>query len=175
MKNKKLAFWALAFLALTACTSNDYSDLNAFMAEVKTRPAGQIEPIPTFTPYEPFDYSVTQMRSPFDRPVTIENLVQLLPASSIEPDPNRVKEYLEQYSLESLTMVGTIEQKGQKWALIDDNTGNVHFVKEGNYLGQDHGVIRVVEENHVQVMEIITNGVNGWVERPRTLELLEQQ
>ncbi len=172
--NKKNTLMLVAFAVfLTACTSNDYSDLSSFMAEVKAKPIGQIEPIPTFIPYEPFDYSVSQMRSPFDRPVTIENLVQLFPVSSIEPEPNRVKEFLEQFSIESINMVGTIEQKGQRWALIDDNNGNVHFVKEGNYLGKDHGMIRVVSERHVQLMEIIANGVSGWVERPRTIELVE--
>ena len=106
--------------------------------------------------------------------MTIENLVQLLPASSITPNQSRVKEYLEQFPLESLNMVGTISQKGVLWALIDDNDGNVHYVKEGNYLGMDHGQIRVIGENHVQVMEIITNGVAGWVERPRNIELIEE-
>jgi Tfp pilus assembly protein PilP len=38
----------------------------------------------------------------------------------------------------------------------------------------DHGQIRVIGENHVQVMEIITNGVAGWVERPRNIELIEE-
>ena len=173
MKNK-VAFLTMLVVTLVGCSSHDHSDLTVFMADVKAKPAGQIEPIPTFTPYEPFDYSVTQMRSPFQRPVTIENLVQLLPASSITPNQSRVKEYLEQFPLESLNMVGTISQKGVLWALIDDNDGNVHYVKEGNYLGMDHGQIRVIGENHVQVMEIITNGVAGWVERPRNIELIEE-
>ncbi|MCY4046266.1 MAG: pilus assembly protein PilP [Cellvibrionales bacterium] len=173
MKNNT-AFLIVMLGLLAGCSSQDHSDLTVFMADVKAKPAGQIEPIPTFTPYEPFDYSVTQMRSPFQRPVTIENLVQLLPASSIKPDENRVKEYLEQFPIESLNMVGTISQKGVLWALIDDNDGNVHYVKEGNYLGMDHGKIRIVGESHVQVMEIITNGVDGWVERPRNLELIEE-
>ena len=64
MKNK-VAFLTMLVVTIVGCSSHDHSDLTVFMADVKAKPAGQIEPIPTFTPYEPFDYSVTQMRSPF--------------------------------------------------------------------------------------------------------------
>lgn len=164
----------LSVLLLSACGDKGYEDLLVYMAEKKAKPAGRIEPIPTFSPYKPFDYSATMLRAPFDRPVAAENLVELVPQSSVAPDPDRPKEFLEQFNIESLQMVGTIEQDGQLWALIDDGQGNVHYVKEGNYIGRNHGEIVTATAGHIQVVEIVpAGGAGGWVERPRTLELRE--
>ena len=48
--------------------------------------------------------------------------------------------------------------------------GGIHRVREGNYVGPDHGKVVDVGDNYVAIMEIVTDGTaNGWVERPRTL------
>lgn len=175
MRYSKLSAVALAAIVLSACSDSGYDDLTAFMAEKKARPAGQIDPIPTFTPYRPFDYAATMLRAPFDRPVAARDLIELLPASSVAPDVNRPKEFLESFNIESLRMVGTIEQRGQLWALVDDGQGNVHYVKEGNYLGRNHGRILSATPTFIQIVEIVSaGGAGGWVERPRTLELREK-
>ncbi|HEY9034701.1 MAG TPA: pilus assembly protein PilP [Pseudomonadales bacterium] len=174
MKHSNCAVVVLLSLLLSACGDQSYEDLIIFMAEKKARPAGNIEPIPTFMPYRPFDYGATMLRAPFDRPVAAKELVELLPQSSVEPDSNRPREFLEQFNIESLRMVGTIEQNGQLWALIDDGQGNVHYVKQGNYIGKNHGKIIAATSNFIQITEIVpAGGAGGWVERPRTLELRE--
>lgn len=165
---------AILTIALTACSDSSKDDLVAYMAEVKARPAKPIEPIPTFTPYKPFDYSVTQFRGPFDKPVVAKTMAELLPAMSVAPDPDRSKEFLEQFNIESLDMVGTIEQNSELFALLEDNEGNVYYVKKGNYIGKNHGRIVVSEPTYIQVVEIVNNGGDGWVERPRTIELEEE-
>jgi len=175
MRFYKLATIVVSACVLMACSDSGYDDLAAFMAEKKARPAGQIEPVPTFTPYRPFDYSATNMRAPFDRPVAAKDLIELQPMSDVTPDTSRAKEFLEGYNIESLRMVGTIEKNGQLWALIDDGKGNVHYVKEGNYLGRNYGRIASVMPTFIQVVEIVTaGGSGGWLERPRTLELREK-
>lgn len=166
----------IAAAILTACGGQGgYDDLVAFMAETKARPAGSIEPIPTFSPYQPFDYGATMLRAPFDRPVAAKDLVEIMPSPDVAPDPDRPREFLEQFGIESLRMVGTIEQHGQLWALLDDGQGNVHYVKEGNYIGRNHGKIISATPTRIQVREIVSaGGAGGWVERPRTLELRER-
>ena len=168
---------SLMFVVLLAACGGQggYDDLVAFMAETKAKPAGSIEPIPTFTPYQPFDYSATMLRAPFDRPVAAKDLVEIMPSSDVAPDPDRPREFLEQFNVESLRMVGTIEQHGQLWALLDDGQGNVHYVKKGNYIGRNHGKIIAATPTHIQIREIVSvGGAGGWVERPRTLELRER-
>nr|BFE92100.1 hypothetical protein GCM10020185_26360 [Pseudomonas brassicacearum subsp. brassicacearum] len=53
-------------VALAGCgNDNGFSDLDAYMNEVRLRPPGKIEPTPTFRPYETFTYSAANLRSPF--------------------------------------------------------------------------------------------------------------
>ena len=114
------------------------------------------------------------MRAPFDRPIVVLNPLDLSPQNSVKPDSNRSKEYLEAFSVESLTMVGTLEKDGEFFALVNDELGSVHYVKEGNYLGKNHGKIVRATPTNIQIMEIISAG-GGWLERPRTLELREDE
>lgn len=173
MTRKKYCILFTVFF-LTACSSDSFEDLTAFMAQVKAAPGGRIEPIPTFAPYEPFDYGAISLRAPFDMPVLVKP-DEIASSANVEaPSTTRAKELLEQFNIESLRMVGSLEKDGQLWALLDDGQGNVHYVKNGNYLGKNHGKIVATTTTYIQLVEIISNGANGWVERPRVLELREQ-
>lgn len=161
----------LAAAGLVGCSSGSYRDLDDFMAEAKAKPAGHIAPIPAFKAYKAFNYSATSMRSPFEKPVEVTEITRLQMASDVKPDPNRPKEFLEQFSLDSLSMVGSLEQNGTLWALMQDKDGGVHRVKKGNYMGHNHGRIVEAAETFISVIEIVPNGVDGWIERPRTIKL----
>ena len=157
---------------MTGCANRDFSDLDAFMQEKRARPGGIIAPIPTFKAYEAFAYSATQLRSPFDRPIEVREITQLQAISSIKPDDDRPKEFLEQFTFDSLAMVGTLERGEQEWTLIRDPEGGIHRVSLGNYLGRNHGKIVEMTDSYVAVVEIVSDGTEGgWVERPRTIEL----
>lgn len=157
---------------LTGCGGPDFSDLDAFMAEKRARPGGIIAPIPTFKAYEAFAYSATAMRSPFDRPIEVREITQLQAISAIKPDENRAKEFLEQYTFDSLRMVGGLARGDTDWVLIRDPDGGIHRVTVGHFLGRNHGKIIEMTETYVAVIEIVSDGTeNGWVERPRTIKL----
>lgn len=173
--NKKKYGILLSVLFLTACSSDNFDDLVAFMAQVKAAPGGRIEPIPTFAPYKPFDYGATTLRAPFDLPVLVKPDDISTSAAVEPPSSTRPKELLEQFNIESLRMVGSLEKDGQLWALINDGMGSVHYVKNGNYLGKNHGRIVATTPTYIQLVEVIPNGSNGWVERPKILELREVQ
>ncbi|MEM9254236.1 MAG: pilus assembly protein PilP [Pseudomonadota bacterium] len=159
-------------LSLTACSGRDFSDLDEFMEEKRARPGGIIAPIPTFKAYEAFAYSATALRSPFDRPIEVREIAQLHAVSAIKPDENRAKEFLEQYTFDSLRMVGTLERSGTNWSLVKDPQGGVHRVKVGNFLGRHHGKIVEMTDTYLAVVEIVSDGTeDGWVERPRTIKL----
>ena len=163
---------AATLVALTACSGRDFSDIDRFMAEKRARPGGIIEPIPTFKAYEAFAYSATRLRSPFDRPIEVREITQLQAISTVKPDEDRVREFLEQYTFDSLAMVGTLERGGNRWGLVRDPEGGIHRVRVGNYLGRNHGKIVELTEGYLAVVEIVSDGTSdGWVERPRTIEL----
>jgi type IV pilus assembly protein PilP len=174
---KRLSVLILVLMAglLTACSGSDsYSDLKAWMAEVKAKPKGKIEPIPVFAPYQAFSYAATALRGPFDIPIKVSEISRLLPSQDVEPDKNRAKEFLERFNIESLSMVGTLEQNGQLWSLINDGEGGVHRVKLGNYLGRNHGRIVETTDAYLSVIEIVPNGLGGWIERPKTIKIKEK-
>ena len=157
---------------LSACAGKDFSDIDAFMTSKRDRPGGVIAPIPTFKAYEAFSYSATTLRSPFDRPVEVREIAQLQAISAIKPDDSRAKEFLEQFTFDSLRMVGTLERDGVNWTLINDPEGGVHRVTMGNFLGRHHGRIVEMTDSFVAVVEIVSDGTkDGWVERPRTIKL----
>ena len=59
-------------LLLSGCSDSGFSDLQAFMAETRAKPAGNIEPLPRFKAYEAFTYSAASLRSPFQPPVRVD-------------------------------------------------------------------------------------------------------
>jgi type IV pilus assembly protein PilP len=167
----QLGCCALTLGLLAGCENSNYQDLDDFMAETKARPSGVIKPIPVFKAYKAFSYAATAHRSPFERPIEVTEITRLRMVSNVEPDSNRNKEYLEQFNIESLSMVGTLQQDTTLWALLQDNDGGVHRVKNGNFMGRDHGQIVETGETYISVIEIVPNGLEGWVERPRTVKL----
>lgn len=172
--NTSRSFLLIFVLAgvLTGCAGDDFSDLDSFMEEKRSRPGGIIAPIPTFKAYEAFAYSATSLRSPFERPIEVREIAQLQAIAAIKPDENRAKEFLEQFTFDSLRMVGTLERDDNSWTLIKDPDGGVHRVKSGNFLGKHHGKIVDMTDTFISVVEIVSDGTpDGWVERPRTIKL----
>ncbi len=98
---------------------------------------------------------------------------QEIKGSGIRPDVNRPREALEEYPLDSLRMVGTLEQGGQMWALVRAEDGTIHRVQPGNYVGQNYGRITRITESKIELVEIVPDGLGGWMERPATLALSE--
>jgi type IV pilus assembly protein PilP len=164
----------LLFSLLASCgVTSGTSDLKIFVDDVMSQPRGVIEPLPVFEPYEAFSYSATGLRSPFDLPVNLDDVIkQTTPESDIQPDLDRSKEQLEQYSFGSFSMVGTIKrEEDQLWALVSVPDSGIHKVKEGYYVGQNHGKVIRVSQQRIDIIEIVPNGVGGWLERPRSLVL----
>ncbi|WP_304639401.1 pilus assembly protein PilP [Pseudomonas sp.] len=159
--------------ALTGCGSGDMSDLHAFMEAERARPAGQIEPLPTFKPYEAFTYSATSLRSPFQPPVRVDHAQRQRGSQDVRPDEDRPRQFLEGFNIENFTMVGILSNREGMQALVQ-GAGSVHRVRVGDYLGRNHGRIVAIEEGRIDVVELVPDGEGGWLERPRTLSLPER-
>lgn len=169
--NYSFAALFAAMILIAACGSSSFPDLDKYMADVKARPAGHIEPTPAFTAYKTFTYSASGLRNPFQPPVEVKDITRMQKLVKVKPDTSRPKEYLEQYAIDSLTMVGTVQMDGTLWGLIKDAEGSVHRVKVGNYMGKNYGHIVELTENDMLVVEVVSNGPDEWVERPHKLQL----
>lgn len=159
-------------LVLGGCGGDDFSDLDAYMNEVRLRPPGKIEPTPTFRSYPTFTYSAANLRSPFSRQLRVDLAGQKHGSRDVKPDPNRVKQYLEGFNIEQFEMVGTIANASGSFALLR-GAGGVHRLKVGDYLGRNDGRIVAISASRVDVVEIVPDGQGAWLERPRTIPLKE--
>ena len=165
---QRIALAAVVLTALAGC-ANDTDELRTQIAEVKNRPGGRIEPLPEVKPYETFAYAAQDQRSPFEAGVP----ASLTAPGALRPDASRPREFLEQFSLDTLRMVGTLRLAGRNYGLIQTNDGLVHRVLPGNHLGQSDGRITAIEEGKISLIEIVPDGVGGFIERPAALALSE--
>src|SRR5687768_3395789 len=159
---------ALLALALVAGCSSKDDNLNEFIAQTKQEQPSGVEPLPDIKPLEPFAYTAQFMRSPF-----VPGGSGGAGAAGVRPNSNRNREYLEQFSLDTLAMVGTLSIRGSQYALIKAPDGVVHRVLPGNYMGQSDGRIVSIDSSRISLTEIVPDGLGGFMERPATLQLAD--
>lgn len=163
---------AMLGLALGGC-SGDMDDLDEYINTVKARPGGRIEPLPEITPYEVFVYSADAagFRSPFipDSPQASAGVA----GNGITPVLERSREFLEQFPLDTLRMVGTLSQGDIAYGLVQTSDGLIHRVVPGNYMGQNDGRITNINDSEIELIEIISDGIGGYVERDAAVGLAD--
>ena len=156
-------------LGLAAC-GGDMDDLDQYINETKAKPGGRIDPLPEITPYESFIYvaDAEGLRSPFipDTPQAAGPA-----AGGTRPDPERSREYLESFPLDTLGMVGTLDIGGTTYGLVQTADGLIHRVVPGNYVGQNDGRITGITESEINLTEIISDGIGGYIERDAAIGL----
>ena len=157
-------------LLLVGCRTSDNSDLLEFIAQTKadasrSRP---IDPLPANPPYVAFVYGSAGLRSPFEPP---RDVVEIRGRPTGAPDLARPKEYLERFNIAQLSMVGTIEKEGTRWALVRAGSNSIHRVTLGNRIGQNYGKVVDIRPKGIDLVEVVVNGQGGWIERPRSLNM----
>ena len=171
----------LAVLTMGGCVSRDTSDLEQWMKEVLARPGGRIDPLPEIKPYEAYTYKSADAgaRDPFQpfyvqREEDVADVRDTGLTKELEQEiKNRNREELEQFELDSLRMVGTIQDPDENWGIIRDPDGVVHRVKVGNYIGRNIGKIVNIFEDKIELREIVQNSQGRWEERPAAIALIE--
>ena len=160
-----------AALALGGCADDSMRDLKAFVEEVKARPGGPIKPVPEFKPAETYAYASGDRRSPFIVQEAETEPTQAVAGTGPRPDPNRRREELEQFPLDTLRMVGILEQNNEIWGLVQSKEKTIYRVQPDNYMGQNHGKINRITEDQIELTELIPDGIGGYIERRATLAL----
>ena len=160
---------AVVAVGLSACGgAND--DLHKYIDQMKARPGGRIEPLPQVQPAPTFVYEAGQRRSPFVAEAP-QRRARSGPGAVDGPDPNRPREFLEQFPLDTLRMVGTLADRRASFGLVQTNDGLVHRVTVGNHMGQNYGRIVAISDAQIQLVEIISDGLGGFLERPAAIAL----
>jgi type IV pilus assembly protein PilP len=163
-----------AAASIAACSGDEHSDLKQELNQLTKDVRGKVAPLPQVRPYEPVPYTAEAAVDPF-RPERIDVAASGTvgaSASKLAPDPNRSKEPLEAFPLESIQMLGTITQNRETFALVKAGS-NLYRVKKGNYMGQNFGVITAIDEIQIALKELVQDAGGEWVERSSALQLVE--
>lgn len=159
-------------LSISAC-SYDPADLRDYVAEVKSRPGVKPQPIHEYPPPERIP-TISQKSDPFASFLAEELGKTSSPIDPPEPPwPPHTPEELEHFALDTLRMVGTLEQQSEHWALVRDPAGVIHRVKAGNYVGDNYGKILGVSAQRIRILEKVSDGRGNWEDRAAELALSE--
>jgi type IV pilus assembly protein PilP len=160
---------------LAGCGDSRRYELEQYVEEVKARKPGRIEPLPEIKQIETFTYVSGNRRNPF-RPEQPRDEMQpgTVSGNGMAPDMNRRKEELESFSLDSIRMVGTLQDSDETmWGLVRTSDKILFRVKAGNYMGRNHGQITKISENSIELTEIVPDSSGGYQERQASIALSE--
>lgn len=174
MSRIALALSLLASLMLTACGIDEHQDIKKWMQESSKDIKGKVLPLPEIKPFPIVSFDAGDLLNPFN-PSRIEpDKRPNAGGSGLKPDLNRIRQPLESFPLESLKLVGLLQQgKMMNAVILADKT--VYTVKMGNYMGQNFGMVVDITDSEVQLKELVQDPAGDWVERTSTLQLQEQE
>jgi len=178
IKNANQRIFPLAFAGLLAGCTKGTSDLEEWVKGEKIKSESEkifSQTAPDIKSPERFEFDPKQLRDPFALANSEDDKEKSARAS--RPDPDRVKEPLEEFPLDALKMVGTIGSGSETQALIKDPTGKISRVHpnmdQGKYMGQNEGRVVAITDTKVDLEETVSDGNNGWMKRPAEIALGE--
>lgn len=172
MKNKNTRFALpavviLGSLLLGGCSSNGFSDINAWMSEQNKNAKGKIEPLPPAKTYTPTSFVAKQ--NPFEEKEALS--LSKLDSNKYAPDVNRRKEPLESYTLDAVKMVGFLNSSTGPSAIINTADKKIHNVGIGNHMGKNFGQITKITEGQIILEERVVGGDGAWVIKEAVVSL----
>ena len=173
----RLSMVLLTTLLLAGCGVNDLSYLRAYADNILSRKGSRIAELPPVEPYEVYTYASSGKVDPFEPFFKEQQSTQEateIAGNGLQPNFDRNKEELENFALDSLRMLGTLELESELWAIIRSPDGTIHRTQTGNFMGHNHGKIVAIYEDSIELNEIVEDGRGGWQERTAGLALIEQ-
>lgn len=169
----RLLIGFLALATLAGCSVSQ-DELDGWMASERARTLPMVQPITPPSKFNPERYAGIESVDPF----SVQKLAAGLRGDVSTPDPrlaaelNRRKEPLEAFPLDSVTLVGSVQRKGTRFALLKvENL--LYQVKVGDYLGQNNGKIMQITETEITIRETVQDASGELIERPAALLLQE--
>ena len=154
-------------IGLVACGDTPDADLRQFVSDTKARKKSSIPPLPEPQKFEIYTYDDVSLRDPFIPAKVVADVDDA--DSGLRPDTTREKDVLEEFPLGSLKMMGSLEKNGKLWALLRAPDGTLHRTTKGRHMGQNNGKIIKISETELELIEIVPDGLGGWIERFSTL------
>jgi type IV pilus assembly protein PilP len=176
MKQSNKVALALVAVLAAGCSDSNVREVRTWMDEVKKDTRVSIQPLQEPKAFTPFAYTGKDVVDPFSPNKLLSELARDAAVSNnpLKPDTTRRKEMMENFPLDTMSMVGIIEKGGISYALLQiDKT--LYQVKTGQRIGQNFGVVTKVGEQDVAIREVVQDAGGEWVERMSKLELQESK
>jgi type IV pilus assembly protein PilP len=159
-------------MTLAGCGGEEFQDLKDFVRDSGADMRGKVPPPPEIKPYEPFSYdNSTGIPDPFKPHKTeVKNANH---SGQNQPNLDRPKEELEEFPLETLKMVGYLQQANVGYGVIRASDGKLHRIKAGNYIGTNFGQVISVSDSDIKIKEMVQDSAGDWSERESSLQLVE--
>lgn len=172
----KLSISLAAALLLAGCSDSDVREVRDWMAQVQKDTRPSVKPLPEPKDFIPYAYDGKDAVDPFNANKLLAELARSAATSNNpnRPDTNRAKELLENYPLDTMKMVGSMQKAGVIYALVQIDRA-VYQVRSGMRVGQNFGLVTRVNENAIDIREVVQDAGGDWVERMSRLELQESK
>ena len=153
----------LASTMLGACSA-DLDEVQGWMDQTRAntpRRVGKLDEPKNFVPFR------------YEARLAMANLTDRS-RSGLAPDRNRRREVLENFPLDTVRLVGHLQNKtnGNVALLSVDNV--VYQARVGNYVGQNYGRIVKITETEMGIKELVRDATGDWVEQDTTLALEDE-
>ena len=165
---------ALMLSALGACTA-DNDELISWMQEQHKEVKPNVPPIYPPKKFDPQAYLGVTGVEPF-------GTQKLIPVGGTSNGKSSVllaaakahaTQELESYPLDSMAMVGSLQQAGKTHALLMVES-RLHDVKVGDWIGQNYGQVTAISDSQITLRETVQDPTGEWIERTSTLQIQEK-
>ena len=173
MKNA-LAVMMIGCGVLVAGCANEQEDIQKWMVDQAAGMRGAVKPIPEVKIFPVVDYLVAEGLEPFNAARIEPTKPEKRLVNDPRLDPDRQREPLEAYPLETLRMVGVLGKGKSIHALIQADKA-LYQVRIGNFVGRNFGKVISINQDSLELQELIEDLNEGWIEKVTTVQLQEKQ
>jgi type IV pilus assembly protein PilP len=168
------AFGAAALLA--GCGDGDVQEVRDWMKKVQRDTVPAVKPLAEPKEFVPYAYNPGGAIEPFSEAKLLNEMARVAAANPnpLAPDDKRPREVLENYPLDTMRMVGTLQKGGASYALVQIDA-SIFQVRAGQRIGQNHGLITRISDGAIDIREVVQDVTGDWVERKATIELAESK
>ena len=165
---------ALMLSALGACTA-DNDTLIQWMEQQHKEIKPNIAPIFPPKKFDPQAYLGVTGVEPFgtQKLVPVGGSASGQSSTLLAAAKSHATQELESYPLDSMTMVGSLQQGGKAHALLMVDS-RLHDVKIGDWIGQNYGQITAITDSQITLRETVQDPTGEWIERTSTLQIQEK-
>ena len=165
---------ALMLSALGACTA-DNDELIQWMEQQHKEIKPSIAPIYPPKKFDPQAYLGATGVEPFgaQKLVPVGGPASGQSSALLASAKAHATQELESYPLDSMSMVGSLQQNGKAHGLIMVDS-RLHDVKVGDWIGQNYGQITAITDSQITLRETVQDPTGEWIERTSTLQMQEK-